>query len=412
MLTYQIDPRRVDFKKENKWLVPVGVSNRHVHLSQEDVEKLFGKGYQLTIAKKLAQYGQFAAKETINVVGSKGVIERVRIVGPTRAETQVELSRTDTVKIGVEPVIRDSGDLEDTPGCVLMGPKGPVVIDKGVIVPRAHIHMTKNQAELLEIGDREKVSVLIKGTKVVCYHDVLVRIIDKGDTEFHIDTDEANAAFVDSGDLAMIKHKEIVIKDNFGNIVEVGADDIKFVRGRKPNDYATQEGIRLLRNVFEYPYTIQRSFLEKLMNPNKIFPNKFYLVSAMAEDKVIGIANFYYLAEANLGYLENIGITPEFRNRGIGSFLYHKVTSILEKEHPNIEGILLEVRKTKGTDMDTRKSFFLNLGAIPVDTKFYPEGKFAFADEVLLMFKPLVVDASLNTRTLEKSFHDLAKVLM
>ncbi|GAB4265733.1 phosphate propanoyltransferase [Thermincola ferriacetica] len=411
MLSFQVDPRKVDFKKENKWLVPIGVSNHHVHLSKQDIEKLFGPGYELTVAKDLAQRGNFAAKETVNVIGSKGVLERVRIVGPAREETQVELSRTDAVRIGVEPVIRDSGDLEGTPGVVLMGPKGPVIIEKGVIVPRAHIHMAKSKADLLEISDREKVSVLIKGTKVVCYHDVLVRITETGETEFHIDTDEANAAFVDTGDLAMIKHKEIVIKDNFGNIVELGVDNIKFIRGKKPHDYATQEGLRLLRNVFEYPYAMQRLIVEKLLNPNKIAPHKFYLLTALAEDKVVGIATFYYLAEANLGYVENIGITPEFRNRGIGSFLYHKVTSILEKEHPDIEGVLLEVRKTCGKDMDNRKSFFLNLGAIPVDTKFYPEEKFKFAEEVLLMFKPLMVDASLNTKTLEKAFHDLAEVL-
>ncbi len=411
MLSYQIDPRKVDFKKENKWLVPIGVSNRHVHLSQQDIDKLFGEGYQLTVAKDLAQRGNFAAKETLNVIGSKGVLERVRIVGPARKETQVEVSRTDAVHIGVEPVIRDSGDLDGTPGIVLMGPKGPAMIEKGVIVPRAHIHMAHPKAEQLEINDKEKVSVLIKGTKTVCYHDVLVRITETGETEFHLDTDEANAAFVDTGDLGMIKHKEIVIKDNYGNIVELGVDNIKFITGKRPHDYATQEGLRLLRNVFEYPYAYQRIVVENLLNPNKIAPNKFYLLTAMNEDSVVGIATFYYLDEAKVGYLENIGITPEFRNRGIGSFFYHKVTSILEKEHPEIEGILLEVRKTKGQDMDSRKSFFLNLGAIPVDTDFYPEEKFKFADELLLMFKPLMVEASLNSCALDTAFKGLASAL-
>jgi propanediol utilization protein/GNAT superfamily N-acetyltransferase len=410
MLNIQIDPRKIDFKKENKWLVPIGVSNRHVHLSQKDVESLFGAGYTLTIAKDLAQRGNFAARETITIVGSKGVLERVRVVGPTREETQVELSRTDCVKIGIEAPIRDSGDLADSPGLVLVGPKGPVIIEKGCIVPRAHIHMAGKKAETLDLKDRDKVSILIKGTKVVCYHDVLVRLTNTGETEFHIDTDEANAGFVDTGDLVMIKHKEMVIKDNYGNIVEVGVDNIKFVQGKGPHDYASIEGIRLLRNVFHYPPATQRAIVNKLLNPALIDPNRYYLLTAMDGDKVVGIACFYYLTDSKQGYLEQIGITPEYRNRGIGSFLYHKVISLLEKEHPEIEGILLEVRQIE-SEIDNRKQFFLNLGAIPVDTSFYPSGKFQFADQLMLMFKPLIVEANLNTITLDQAFKNLSKVL-
>ncbi len=410
MLNIKIDPDKVDFKKSNKWLIPVGVSNRHVHLSREDIEILFGRGYQLTVAKKLAQTGNYAARETVNIVGSKGVLERVRIVGPPREVSQVEISRTDAVKIGIDAPIRDSGELDKTPGAILIGPAGPLVLKKGVIIPRAHIHMAKQKAEFLDLNDRDKVSILIKGPKVVCYHNVLVRITDTGETEFHMDTDEANAAFVDTGDLAMIKHREMVVKDNYGNIVEVGVDNIKFIRGKTPHDYASIEGIRLLRNVFHYPVTTQQSIVNKMLNPYLIEPNRFYLLSAMEGDKVVGISCFYYLTESRLGYLEHIGITPEYRNRGIGSFLYHKVTSFLEKEHPEIEGLLLEVRQSH-EETDNRKQFFLNLGAIPVDTSFYPAGKFGFAEEVLLMFKPLVVEANLNTVTLEQAFHNLAKVL-
>ncbi|MHB9094947.1 MAG: phosphate propanoyltransferase [Eubacteriales bacterium] len=410
MLNFKTDPRKVDFKKENKWLVPIGVSNRHVHLSQKDIDALFGKDYKLTVAKDLAQRGNFAARETINIVGSKGVLERVRVVGPTRAITQIELSRTDTVKIGIDAPIRDSGDLKGSPGLVLIGPKGPVIVDQGCIIPRAHIHMARRKAEALDLIDGDKVSILIKGTKVVCYHDVLVRITETGETEFHIDTDEANAAFVDTGDLAMIKHKEMVIKDNFGNIVDVGVDNIKFIRGKTPHDNATIEGMRLLRNVFHYPVSTQIAITNRLLNSAAIEPNHFYLFTAMDGDKVVGISCFYYLTESRLGYLEHIGITPEYLNRGIGSFLYHKVTSFLEKEHPEIEGILLEVGQTRN-EMDNRKQFFLNLGAIPVDTAFYPSGGFKFAEKLVLMFKPLVVDANLNTATLEKAFQNLSRVL-
>lgn len=407
---FHMDPQKVDFHKENKWIVSVYVSGRHVHLSQDHVDQLFGPGYQLTPSRFLPNRIDFMAKETINIVGTTGVVEKVCIIGPARNLSQVEISRTDANQLGIEPVIRNSGDLQDTPGLILIGPRGPVILDQGCIIPRAHIHMTKAKAETLELTDRDKVSILIKGQKVVCYHDILVRVIEDGETEFHLDSDEGNAAFVDSGDLAMIKHKEIVIRDNYGNIVELGVDDIRFVRGRLPHDYASQEGLRLLRNIFEAPYQAQRAVVEKLLNPAKIAPNKFYLLTAMEEDKVIGIACFYYLSSARLGYLEHIGITPEFRNRSIGSFLYHKITSFLEKEHPEIEGILLEVRKTS-SGLDSRKNFFLNLGAIPVDTHFYPSEQFSFAQEVMLMFKPLAIEASLNSRTLEMVFKDLANIL-
>lgn len=410
MLSVQTDPRKVDFIKENKWLIPVGVSNRHIHLSQKHIDVLFGNGYELTVAKELAQKGQFAAKETINIVGSKGVLEKVRIVGPARENTQVELSRTDAFKLGIDAPLRDSGDLENTPGFVMIGPKGPVIAEKGCIIPKAHIHMTIQRAAELDLTDGDILSILIKGSKVVCYHNVLVRLTESGETEFHIDTDEANAAFVDTGDLAMIKHKEMVIKDNFGNIVEVGVDNIKFVRGKMPHEYATQEGLRLLRNIFHYPASTQQSIVSKLLDPSIIEPNFFYLLTAMEGDTVVGISCFYYITESKLGYLEHIGITPEYRTRGIGSFLYHKVISFLEKEHPEIEGILLEVRQTQ-QEIDSRKQFFLNLGAIPVDTQFYPSGKFKFAERLLMMFKPLVVDANLNTITLETALRNLAKIL-
>lgn len=410
MPNFHIDPQKVDFHKENKWLVSVYVSGRHVHLSQAHVDQLFGAGYQLTPKRYLPHQTDFMAKETINIVGTTGVIEKVRIIGPARGESQVEISRTDANHLGVEPVIRNSGDLQDTPGLILIGPRGPVILELGCIIPRAHIHMTKAKAETLELSDGDKVSILIKGQKVVCYHDILVRLVEDGETEFHMDSDEANAAFVDSGDLAMIKHKEIVIKDNYGNIVELGVDNIRFVRGRVPHDYASQEGMRLLRNIFEAPYQAQRAVVDKLLNPTRIAPNKFYLLTAMKEDTVIGIACFYYLSSARLGYLEHIGIMPEYRNRSIGSFFYHKVTSLLEKEHPEIEGILLEVRKTS-EGLDSRKNFFLNLGAIPVDTQFYPTEQFSFAQEVMLMFKPLAIESNLNGRTLEAAFKDLATII-
>ena len=409
-MTINVDPKKVDFKRENKWLVRVGVSRAHVHLTQEHIEILFGQGNRLTVLRELGQAGQFAAKETVNVVGSKGVLQQVRIIGPARPETQVELSRTDTFILGIDAPLRDSGDLTGTPGAVLIGRKGVVVLDHGCIIAKAHVHMRAKDAENLEIADQEKVAILIKGEKTVCYHDVTVRLVQDGMTEFHIDTDEANAAFLDTGDVGMIKHKEIVIKDNFGNVIDVNADRLKFVLGKRPDDFYAQEGIRLLRTVFDYPDSIQPEIEDKLLHPEKIEPNRYYMLTAVESDKVMGIACYYWMPVVNMAYIEHLGITPEYQDRGLGSFLFYKVISFLEKYHPEIEGILFEVREHK-EDLDDRKQFFLNLGAIPVDTQFYPSRQIKQGQELSLMFKPETADARLNTVTMEMALQTLNKIL-
>lgn len=409
-MSINTDPNKVDFKKENKWLVRIGVSRAHVHLTQKHVEALFGPGFHLNKLRDLGQAGQFAAKETVNVVGPKGVLQQVRIIGPTRPDTQIELSRTDTFTLGIDPPIRNSGNVTDTPGAILMGPKGASVLEQGCIIARAHIHMLADKAAQLELSDADKVSILIKGEKTVCYHDVLVRLVQDGMTEFHIDTDEANAAMVETGDLAMIKHKEVIIRDNFGNVLDVNTDNIRFIQGKLPHDYYSQEGIRLLRTVFEYPPSVSREITQKLLEPEKLAPNKYYLYTAVDDDKVIGIACFYWMPVVNMAYLEHIGITPGYRNRGIGSFFYHKIISFLEKNHPEIDSVLLEVRPDR-EDLDNRKQFFLNLGAIPVDTNFYPSKKLKLGQKVMLMFKPETTDARLTTATVELALETLGKIL-
>lgn len=405
-MSVKIDPQKVDFKRENKWLVQVGVSRAHVHLTQEHVEALFGEGHQLTVLRNLGQIGQYACKETVNVVGSKGVLQQVRIIGPVRSKTQVELSRTDTFTLGVDAPIRDSGDTENTPGAVLIGPKGVVVLEQGCMIARAHIHMMEKDAAALELADGDKVSILIKGKKTVCYHDVKVRMIDGGMTEFHIDTDEANAALIETGDVAMIKHKEIIIKDNFGNIIDVDTDNISFSQCKTPDDPHFLEGIWLLRSVFEYPASVQREITEKLLKPEIIEPNEYYMFVALEKNKVIGIASFFWMPGVNFGYLEHIGITPEYQNRGYGSFFFNKIISFLVKSHPDIEGILLEVRQNKEY-LDDRKQFFLNNGAIPVNTTFY-HPRLA---EVMLMFKPETDGARLTTATMDMALQTLSKIL-
>lgn len=198
-----------DFKQEG--LVMVGVSRTHVHLTQRHVESLFGQGSKLTVLRDLEQAGQFAAQETLTIVGPKGVMQQVRVIGPARSQTQVELSRTDTFLLGIKAPLRDSGKLEDTPGAVLLGSKGVAILDQGCIIAKAHLHLLTNQAKKLGLTEMNKVSILIKGKKTVSYHDVTIRLIDKGITEFHIDTDEANAAFADTGDMAMIINRDGII---------------------------------------------------------------------------------------------------------------------------------------------------------------------------------------------------------
>jgi len=185
--------------------IVVGVSNRHVHLSKEDLEVLFGKGYQLTPVKDLRQPGQFAAKETVTIVGPKGAIENVRVLGPIRKETQVEISRTDAFKLGLNPPVRDSGDLDGTPGIVIVGPAGVVVKNRGVILAKRHIHMHPKDAQHYGVKDKDIVRVIVeKGERRLIFDDVLVRVREDFALEFHVDTDEANAAMLNNGDLVYI----------------------------------------------------------------------------------------------------------------------------------------------------------------------------------------------------------------
>lgn len=191
--------------KKKEIPIVTGVSNRHVHLSREDVEILFGKDYQLTSIKDLGQPGQFACKETVIIVGPKGAIEGVRVLGPERKETQVEISLTDAFKIGVMPPVKDSGCLEGTPGITIVGPKGSVVKQRGVILAKRHIHMHTTDAEKFGVKDKDIVKVVVeKGERRVIFDDVLVRVSENFALEFHIDTDEANAALLKTGEIVYI----------------------------------------------------------------------------------------------------------------------------------------------------------------------------------------------------------------
>ncbi|WP_432666512.1 phosphate propanoyltransferase [Wukongibacter baidiensis] len=184
--------------------IPIGVSNRHIHLSQEDLEILFGQGYKLTKLKDLKQPGQFAAEEKVTVIGPKGKFENVRILGPTRAKTQIEISLTDGFKLGIKPPVRESGKIEDTPGITIKGPKGSIQKYRGVIAALRHIHMPKEYAEKYGLEDNSMVNVVADGVRKVAFYNVLIRISEKYALEMHIDTDEANAAGLSNGDKVKI----------------------------------------------------------------------------------------------------------------------------------------------------------------------------------------------------------------
>lgn len=173
--------------------IPVGNSNRHVHLSMADVQVLFGTGYQMVKMKDLSQPGQYACKETVTICGPKGAIEKVRVLGPERGKTQVEILGSDQYKLGVKQFVRASGDLEGTPGITIIGPKGSVQIDQGVIVAQRHIHMHLNDAKRLGVQDGEIVSVQVEGERGGILNNVCVRADNESALEIHLDIDEANA---------------------------------------------------------------------------------------------------------------------------------------------------------------------------------------------------------------------------
>ena len=184
--------------------VPVGVSNRHLHVSQEDLETLFGSGYELTPLKDLSQPGQYAAEETVTLVTSKGSIQRVRILGPVRPATQIEISRTDAFGLGLRPPVRDSGSIKESAGVVVVGPKGAVTLPEGVILALRHMHMDLADAEAFGVKDKDVVTVKVGGERALTFDNVLVRVRDDFALEFHIDTDEANAAALNNGELAEV----------------------------------------------------------------------------------------------------------------------------------------------------------------------------------------------------------------
>ncbi len=180
--------------------VPVGVSNRHIHLSTADLETLFGKGYELTPIKDLSQPGQFACKETLTIVGpSLRPIENVRVLGPVRKASQVEISRTDSFTLKVKPPVRESGDIGGSAPVTIIGPKGVVTLKEGCIIANRHIHMSTDEGAQFGLVDGQYVDVEVSGERRTKFYDVQVRVHKDFRLEMHIDTDDANAAGIGNG---------------------------------------------------------------------------------------------------------------------------------------------------------------------------------------------------------------------
>ncbi|MBQ7034401.1 MAG: phosphate propanoyltransferase [Clostridia bacterium] len=179
---------------------PVGISNRHIHLSAADLETLFGKGYELTPIKDLSQPGQFACKEQLTIVGpSLRPIEGVRVLGPVRSASQVEISRTDSFTLKVKPPVRESGDIKGSAPITIIGPKGVVTLKEGCIIANRHIHMSEEEGRSFGLKDGDYVDVEVKGERRTTFYDVQVRVNKAFRLEMHIDTDDANAAGIGNG---------------------------------------------------------------------------------------------------------------------------------------------------------------------------------------------------------------------
>ena len=186
--------------------VPVGVSNRHIHLSQQDLETLFGTGYELTPFKDLSQPGQYACKECLTIVGpSLRPIEKVRVLGPVRKASQVEISRTDSFVLKVKPPVRESGDIAGSAPITIIGPKGIVELKEGCIIANRHIHMSEEEGAAFGIHDGDYVTVDVNGERRTTFYDVQVRVNKAFRLEMHVDTDDANAAGIGNGTKVTIR---------------------------------------------------------------------------------------------------------------------------------------------------------------------------------------------------------------
>ncbi len=203
----------------NESLIEVEASGRHVHLSRKDVELLFGEGYKLTPAKELSQPGQFACEERVTITGPKGSIKNVVILGPERKATQVEISLTDALSLGIKAPIRESGKIDNTPGITISSSKASIIMDKGVIVAKRHIHITPEDALKYGVKDSQIVKVEVLGERPLIFDDTIIRVSQQYRTYMHIDYDEANACGYKKGVFCKI------LNDNNNKLQKTNSDN-------------------------------------------------------------------------------------------------------------------------------------------------------------------------------------------
>ncbi len=187
--------------------VPIGISARHIHLTKKHLEILFGIDYCLEKLKDLNQPGEYASTSTLTIKGPKDIIEKVRVLGPLRNYTQVEISKTDAYKLGLTPPVRESGDIKKSSPITLIGPKGELKLDEGCIIASRHIHITPTLLKELNLENKEKVNVLIKSKKGGIIHDVTLKVSKNYYFELHLDTDDGNSFLLNQGDFGEIIKK-------------------------------------------------------------------------------------------------------------------------------------------------------------------------------------------------------------
>ena len=192
------------YEKTGKRFVPAAGSNRHIHVSAQDLEALFGRGYALKPERALSQPGQFAASETVSIAGPKGRIDQIRVLGPARGKTQVEILTTDAFRLGISPVVRLSGDIEGTPGATIIGPAGSIELSSGVIIAMRHVHISPEQAAWLGLQNGDLVSIRKDGVRALVFEAVPVRCGEGHNLELHLDLEEANAGSIKNGELLEI----------------------------------------------------------------------------------------------------------------------------------------------------------------------------------------------------------------
>lgn len=277
--------------------VITGVSNRHIHLSQEHADILFGKGYEFRKLKALRQPGQYACEETVTITGPKGSIPNVRVLGPVRPYTQVEISKTDSFVLGVQPPVRDSGDIENTPGLEVIGPKGRVQLEKGVILPFRHLHLHPDDAAELGVKDKDLVAVKTTGQRMVILENVLCRVSENYVAEFHIDTDEANASGLKNGDMVQIVAvKGIEVLGTFKKqkvlVLNCGSSSVKYKLFAMPSEKIIKKGTfyrekgdsleQILNQIFDEVGTEIDEIAHRVVHGAELFSE-----SALIDDEVI-----------------------------------------------------------------------------------------------------------------------------